>query len=237
MSPAAVDVWSVDLDEGAALLPRYLAELSPDERERAGRLRAPHALAGFAITRAVLRRLLAHRVGVPAHALCFRSGPHGKPYLAQHPEVAFNVSHTRGRAVLAFTARGPVGVDVERLDPRIDVDGLAGRCFSAAETAALSQVPAGWRLQAFFDAWARKEAFVKALGAGLSHDLRSFTVALTPREPVELLSRHRSAWRLECLDVGADYAAALVVPRSDVPLCVRLRTWRHTGAADVPHAS
>jgi 4'-phosphopantetheinyl transferase len=228
-SRADVDVWSVDLDAGAAFLPRYLAELSPDERAHAGRLRTSDALAGFSITRAVLRLLLGRRVGVPAHALRFGSGPYGKPFLAQHPELAFNVSHTRGRAVLAVAARGPVGVDVERLEPRVDVDGLAQRFFSPAEVTALREVPAGRRLRAFFDGWTRKEAFVKALGEGLSHDLASFTVALTPGEPVELLSRHRDDWRIVRLDVGADYAAALVLPRNG-PLLLQRRSWRHSGA-------
>jgi 4'-phosphopantetheinyl transferase len=223
-----VDIWAVDLDAATALLPQHLAELSPDERDRAGRLRAPGALAGFAVTRAVLRRLLARRVGVAPHELRFGLGPHGKPFVAGHPDVAFNVSHTRGRALLALATAGPVGVDVERVDPRVDFEGLAARCFSPAEARALRRVRRDRRLRAFFDGWARKEAFIKAVGTGLSHDLASFTVALAPREPAALLSDHRHDWRLVALDAGPACAAALVVPRRGAPVVVNQRAW-------VPH--
>jgi 4'-phosphopantetheinyl transferase len=222
----AVDVWWLDLNAAAALLPRCLARLSPDERARAGRLRAPDALAAFAITRAALRDVLGRRLGVAARALRFAEGPQGKPFLTEHPRLSFNVSHTQGRAAVAVSSCGPVGVDVERLDPRVDVDGLAERCFSPAEQAALRQVAGERRLRAFFDGWTRKEAFVKAVGTGLSHDLASFTVALTPGRPAELLCEHRDAWRLVSLDAGAQHAAALVVPRGSGALRVHSRCWR-----------
>ena len=68
-----------------------------------------------------------------------------------------------------------------------NIEDLAKTCFSPAEQAALAAVPAEQRKRAFFAGWTRKEAFLKALGDGLSRPLDSFTVSLAPAEPAKLL--------------------------------------------------
>lgn len=220
---AAVDVWSVDLVAARGALRRYLPDLSEEERERARRFATPEGLLGFAVTRAVLRRLLAGRLGAAPRELRFETGPYDKPFIPGAHELAFNVSHTRGCALVAIGEHGPVGVDVERVDPALDVAALAERCFSVVEREALRRLRPPARLRAFFDVWTRKEAFVKALGAGLSHDLASFSVSIG--EPAALLGRESADWRLAGLEMGPDYAAALVVRAGGGPIQVRRYAW------------
>jgi 4'-phosphopantetheinyl transferase len=214
-------VWWLHLDDHAPQ--RYVSALGEAERTRADRLRTASGYRSFVLTRAVLRRLLAGYVG--RSDVVFRYGPHGKPALAGGAQVAFNVSHTRSRAVLAFRACGRVGVDIEEVRANVAGDRLADRFFVPAEAAALRALPPADQLAGFFRCWARKEAVVKAVGDGLSHDLRSFTVSVDPQAPAALRTATGEAWQLYDLDAGPDHAAALAVSGPAPPMALRQFTW------------
>lgn len=68
-----------------------------------------------------------------------------------------------------------------------DEAALVRRYFSAAEIAAYEALPPARRQQGFFNAWTRKEAYVKAVGRGLGLSLASFDVSLEPGEGARLL--------------------------------------------------
>jgi len=220
-APVRVDVWWVDL--AAECAERYLPDLDSAETDRAGRMRSAPGFSAFVITRGVLRRLLAGYLGITVRECRFAAGRHGKPRLAAPGRISFNVSHSADRAVLAFTHRAAIGVDVEYLDGRVDVAGLSQRFFAPAENSSLQRLPPIERRQAFFACWTRKEAFVKAVGDGLSHGLADFTVSVTG--PAALLSRERRRFRLTDLSCGPDYAAALAVrTRGGAPV-IREHRW------------
>src|SRR5207244_2000937 len=112
-------------------------------------------------------------------SLRFRAGTHGKPALEFPEEGAalhFNLSHSGDLAILAVAA-AEIGVDVERIAPRPSLERLAERFFSKREVQAFGGVPAAFRSAAFYGAWVRKEAFLKATGLGLS-GLRHFDVTI-----------------------------------------------------------
>ncbi len=220
-----VDVWWVDLDRMAGSVDQYVDALPASERQHAARLGREESRVAFAITRGILRHLLAAELDVPAPTLRFAYGRYGKPCLPDHPTLEFNVAHTAGLAVIAFSGRGAVGVDVERLDPRVPVETLAHRWFTSAEAAALVRLSSEDRVRGFFHSWARKEAFLKALGSGLSRDLSSFSVTITPTKPTTLLGAPAEQWELVDLDAGAAYAAALVAPRNCNPVVPREFSW------------
>ena len=165
---------------------------------------------------------------MPPRDLRFSTGPAGKPALADNSAgLHFNGSASGDVALLAVTGLGEVGCDVQLhspLDP-----GLAQviERFSPAEQAALARLEPGLRATAFFDCWTRKEAFVKALGCGLSLPLHEFTVSLEPGVPAALLHWDHDPdpsqrWTLTALSVGPGYSAALAVHR---PCEVVLRHW------------
>jgi 4'-phosphopantetheinyl transferase len=146
----------------------------------------------------------------------------------------FNLSDTDGLALVAVSAEGPLGVDVEcaRSSPRILE--VAERFFSSREVAALSALEPAERPAAFYRIWTRKEAFIKALGTGLSRGLETFDVSLEPGAGARLLATRPDAaeaarWQLYDLDAGPDHAAALVVRalhQDRPPPHVRLRDYR-----------
>jgi 4'-phosphopantetheinyl transferase len=195
--------------------PRAQAWLSTDECARAARFVRPVDRDEYTVAHAALRLILAARLGRAPQALVFARGAQGKPALHG---LEFSLSHTRGLALVAVAAV-PVGVDVERIEP-LDALALARHRFSAAERAALERVPADRQQAAFYGAWVRKEAFVKATGAGLSRTFDQFDVSIGG--PATLLATRPDAgeagrWCLADVDAGADHAAALCVSGAERP--------------------
>jgi 4'-phosphopantetheinyl transferase len=136
-----------------------------------------------------LRQLLGRRLGIDPAAVALEVSEHGKPTFgaAHRPsDLAFNVSHSGSLAVYAFARRRAVGVDIEELRDIPDAEGLAARFFAPTEIAAFRAVSPDRRNLAFLACWTRKEAFVKAIGAGLSHPLDAFDVTVDPEGPARI---------------------------------------------------
>ncbi|MBD0321440.1 MAG: 4'-phosphopantetheinyl transferase superfamily protein [Gemmatimonadetes bacterium] len=105
-------------------------------------------------------------------------------------------------------------MDLEAVRPVPEAESIIESFFSPAERRAFLTVPAEARDGAFFACWTRKEAFIKALGGGLSIPLDDFDVTLAPGEPARLLAvRGLSAdeWTLREIDPGPGWAGAVAV--------------------------
>ncbi|WP_122077271.1 4'-phosphopantetheinyl transferase superfamily protein [Pseudophaeobacter sp. EL27] len=118
----------VDLDEG--LLAALLAELTLQERQRARRFSCNQAHHLFVVAHAALHWAL-RDAGVHRYDLC--CNPQGKPYLKDHPDLHFNLSHTEGLIAVALCSGRPMGVDVERLADLQTYQELAARVMTPAE--------------------------------------------------------------------------------------------------------
>lgn len=215
----AAHVWRVPL---RSLDARELHDLlSPDEQARAARFLRDRDAHAYVVAHGTLRRVLARYHGATPNALTFIAGPFGKPALdAPESKLEFNLSHSGDLALIAVSRRGSVGVDVERWDRHIEHLDLAEHFFSPAERTALRLLEHELEAttEGFFNAWTRKEAYLKATGEGITHGLHHFDVSLTPGEPAMLLADRRdplatSRWRLSAIAPGVDYAGAIVVPR------------------------
>jgi 4'-phosphopantetheinyl transferase len=117
---------------------------------------------------------------------------------------------------LALAKGLELGADVERINVEFATEDIARRFFSAMEVQTLCALPSGERGQAFFSCWTRKEAYIKALGGGLSVPLDSFAVAFAPGIPPALLQVQASPaeverWSMYNIEPGEGYKAALVV--------------------------
>lgn len=192
LPPNAVHVWRFSLDDPPYPDLLLSAHLSADERSRAARFVFERDRRRFASGRGVLRAVLGAYLGCEPSALCFAYGTEGKPELAaRHEEdhrLAFNVSHSQAWALVGVTNAGSIGVDLEAVRNTIDVEEIALQNFSSGENDALFSLPEHERRDAFFRAWASKEAYVKALGSGLSMSLDRFEVSLATGIQTALLS-------------------------------------------------
>src|SRR5450755_1820922 len=210
----AVHVWPLHL-EGFEDLPEWFhGILEPDEAERAARFRFDHLRHKFTLHRVALRILLGRYLGIGPAQVKFVYGSKGKPRLAGPSELSFNTSHSSLLALFAFTRGCEIGADVEHVRPMRDLENIAARFFCPEETAELMSIPAPDRELAFFLCWTRKEAYIKAIGEGLSAPLDAFRVSLKPGDPARFfhIGQDRDeaeAWTLHSVTPHPQYAAAI----------------------------
>ena len=222
-----VHVWRAVLELDSQEFDRLRVTLSPDELDRAARFHFLRDRQHFIAARGILRDILSRYLKRSPAELAFSYSSFGKPKLAiecSAGDLQFNLSHSGGIALYAVARGREVGIDLERIEPKFADDGIAEKFFSRNEVAVLRSLPASARLHAFFNCWTRKEAYVKARGAGLYIPLDSFEVSLTPGEPAVFLSKGESGWSLRALTLDPDCMAAVAVEGNDWQL--RLWQWQ-----------
>lgn len=165
----------------------HLEWLSDEDRRRAQAFRFERDRRRHLHRSVLLRAVLARELGREPWTLRFGEGAHRKPRLdaAQAGELRFNLSHTQNMVVLALARGREVGVDVEAVDRRAEVERLARRVFSEREQAWLGGAPPSERRAVFFRGWTRKEAALKGLGTGFLREPTGLHVGLEPRPPAE----------------------------------------------------
>jgi len=217
-----VHVWRIDLDDLSRSSESAVACLSQDENERASAFHFDQDRLRFLAGRSTLRRILARYCELSPREIRFTYGDQGKPELATRAETGlrFNLSHSRELALCGVTRDRTIGVDVERVRVRSNIERIASRFFSAVENAALRTIPAEQQREAFFRCWTRKEAYLKALGSGVFGGSTGFDVSLGPGEPARLLRVHddpleAARWTLCDLDPADGFVGAVLVRGTD----------------------
>ena len=224
--PAADELHVWRLEVAAAPVRALLPLLDAQERARAERLAFEHLRDEFVAVRGSLRRLIGAYLGRDPAAVRFRYGAQGKPAIADDaPVLTFNVSHSAGRALLAF---GPapgigIGVDVEAIRDQRDLRDLARTSFSPVEFDAFAAVAPASRTRYFYRLWTAKEAYIKGLGGGLSIPLQEFTIDVRDPEgpwPVRTRNSRAEPWVVRPVEVSAAHAGAVAMPAGHSRLSV-----------------
>ena len=148
---------------------KILPVLPQDRQERALSCRCEDDSVRIVGAGWLLRQAL-ERAGVPVERQSFSVNAWGKPELTGW-DICFNLSHS-GMWTVCAVSDSPVGVDVER--PRCSM-AVAQRYFCPEE---LGRLPQQDQALALNRLWTAKEAFVKAMGRGLTVPLNSFRVLL-----------------------------------------------------------
>jgi 4'-phosphopantetheinyl transferase len=227
-----IHVWRVSLAQTESCLQSLQQTLSTDERAKADRFVFPKDRSQFIVSRGALRAILSRYLNISSHIWRFDYNPYGKPSLivAQGGNtLRFNVSHSRGMALIAITKNRDIGVDIEGINPNFSCLEIAEKFFSPLENSVLRSLPEHLQPTAFFTCWTRKEAYIKAVGKGLSIPLNQFDVSLAPGEPAALLNvegnpEEASKWSLIELFPSSDMVAAVAVAGD----CWKLHCWEWT---------
>jgi 4'-phosphopantetheinyl transferase len=225
-------VWRARLDLEGTARDRLFASLSADEQQRASRLHFDRHREHFITARGILRMILSRYLLREPGSINFRYSAHGKPSLAESVKdraLQFNLSHSHGLALFVLSPGGSVGIDVERLRPLRSGLRIAERFFAPTEVLALRALPEEMRDRAFFHCWTRKEAFLKAIGEGISFGLHRVEVPVGPNEKNTVIVRlvaqgQTTAWSVRDLDAGPGFVAAVAEEGSGHP--VTLWDWQ-----------
>jgi 4'-phosphopantetheinyl transferase len=213
-----IQVWRVDLNASADRIQQLKSILSADERARADRFHFDHHRDRFIVGRGILRTILSQYLNLPPNQLQFQYGSHGKPSLIpiSDPAVQFNLAHSDDLALVAIALQHPVGIDLEKIRVMPNVEQLSQRFFAAREHQVLCALPTTKQQTAFFRYWTCKEAYLKAIGSGLAHELNQIEIDLSSTlAQLHPLDRVTETWSLWELDPAPNYAAALVAKGCD----------------------
>ncbi|NOQ88950.1 MAG: 4'-phosphopantetheinyl transferase superfamily protein, partial [Gammaproteobacteria bacterium] len=157
----------------------YLSQLSVDEKQRYHRFHYEKDRKSYLVAHILLRNALSKYVDVPIEAWQFACNEHGKPEITRTvdlPEMSFNITHTEGLCACVITRGAASGIDAENVNRQSNYKGIAKRMFSADENAVFDVSKK--QTQQFYKFWTLREAYVKALGVGLSGSSKEFSFAL-----------------------------------------------------------
>ena len=214
--------------------------LSAEERRRAGTMRIASVRERFVLAHAYLRAVLASYTALDPAEVPITVTSTGKPVLAYHSversRVGFSLTHSDTHAVVAIAESELIGVDVERPHLDLDVLGIAHQYLSHDEADALERSPD--RRNDFVRLWACKEAFVKAIGLGLSYPLDAFTISgfdgqIPELADVEPAFGPCSEWSLRCWPSFGDCFVAIAI-KSAKAIVVRTEPWPAPPFAHTP---
>jgi len=199
---------------------RWLRMLDCAERERASRFWIEADRREFVAAHALLRAMLTYYFDVPAPAWRFLVDADGKPWVDPNVgphEIQFNLSHTRGLVAVALASRGAIGIDVEEIDEAKADLAIAEAYFAPSEVELLQQAPPSERARCFFRLWTLKEAYIKAIGKGLSAPLSSFAFTF---EPIRVAFLHGpqngvANWRFAILPASYRHVLSIAADRLD----------------------
>jgi 4'-phosphopantetheinyl transferase len=209
-----VHVWRFSLASDAVRLARLEATLSPAEKTRADRCRFERDRRRFIVGRAIYRDVLGGYLGLPPAEVPLTSARGARPH-CRLATFSHNLSHSHELGIVAVTARGEVGVDVEFLERTVDVRAVAHAALTPRERAGWENLPPASRRAAFFSVWTRKEALLKATGDRAAFEFRDLEVGLDPGGSGERLADIRARlggeWTIATFSPAAGYGAAIAV--------------------------
>lgn len=202
--------------------------LSLEERERADRFVFERDRRDFVAAHALLRSVLSRHGELPPDHWQFELEAAGKPFLPDRSELQFNIAHTRGLVACVLSSAGPVGIDVESIENGRDIESIAESHFSQAEVIELMACEEGQHRQArFIELWTLKEAYLKALGAGLSRPLDEIEFHFAGKSDLYAIVQDKSAdfgWRFSLFAPLDNYRLAVAV-RTNANFAFRVRQW------------
>jgi 4'-phosphopantetheinyl transferase len=182
-----VHTWIFDLDTQDQTNRNWEKILSAEETNRSKRYFSEKDSRRFTARRGLLRQLLSRYTNIQAGEIVYATNPYGKLSLPANP-LKFNLSVCQGRVIYAFALEMEVGVDLEQVRKLDEYEHMMGHWFSPDEQASLGCLAPELQMEAFYQVWTQKEAFIKAHGKGLSLPLKDFSVCVDPNQPGGLLS-------------------------------------------------
>ncbi len=200
-----------DLDSISAAKTDFAATLSNDEKDRSVAYRFAVDRDRFILRRGLLRQLLGGLTGRAADSIQFSYGSSGKPFLREFPNLHFSVTHSAGTACFGFCTHRRIGIDLEYRRNELDLAGMANTVFSEADIATIKTLRVDERPVAFFKAWTRLEALVKADGAGL---VEQAMVQLLNGNDMSEVTFGGTEWLVSDTFVAPRFASAIAVEKS-----------------------
>ncbi|MDF1581836.1 MAG: 4'-phosphopantetheinyl transferase superfamily protein [Methyloprofundus sp.] len=199
----------------------YLSLLDVNELAIAKRFKLAQVRDSYIVAHGLLRETLARYVNVSAAQLRLTKTALGKPFLADYPELSFNMSHSGNSLAIAVAQQCQLGIDVEYYKARDTWAGMVRKCFAPEEAKYWHSLDQSEQGRAFYQFWVRKEAFVKADGKGITLGLNQCVInpsGLNRFLRVPEACGAAQLWRIDAFSLSVDVMAAVVCDQQEAVL-------------------
>lgn len=195
----------------------YWSVLDESEKNQANRFKIDVLHHRYVTVHGRLRNILAQYSDQSPESIILAKTERGKPYLADNPELSFNLSHSENFMAIAVARNCQIGVDIELYKHRDSLSAIVNKYFAVEETVYWNKQPEKLKLREFYCFWTRKEAFLKATGLGIAYGLNDCVI--NPEQPGYLLSIPSgcgkiSDWQLRDIDLGQYVCCALAMDKA-----------------------
>lgn len=219
MNTDAIQIWHGNIVADNAHYQNYWRVLDAAEQAHAEKMKSGLLRKRYVEVHGRLRHILAQTLDESPEKIRISKTEHGKPYLADRPELAFNLSHSENIMIIALGWNCRLGVDIECCKPRTSLAGLVDKCFAGEEIAYWQKLPEEQKTSGFYRFWTRKEAFVKATGRGIGLGLNRCVI--NPENQAEFLRVPAdcgppSTWHVQDIALGGSVCSALVADKDIV---------------------
>lgn len=147
---------------------------SENEKQRARKFHNISDRTIYLFSHGLLRSILSKKLSTDPTSIQIINDDMGKPFL-KTVNLFFNISHSKHACAIAVSEKGPMGIDIEKIETPYNLKSLVRNYFSRAEQNFVS-LKDGEKLSRFFQIWTRKEALLKAMGSGIISDLTKIEV-------------------------------------------------------------
>lgn len=195
--------------------------LCKEKQEKLKRLKffedALRTLAGEIIIRNIVKR----KYKINFEDIIFKKNINGKPYIDNIKGFHFNISHS-GKWVVCAISDALIGIDIEKIkETNFKV---AKRFFSEEEYIDLSNKESVSKTEYFYDIWTLKEAYLKAIGTGLTVPLRSFTLKKENKDICIKTKDKDYNWNFNQYEIDKDYKLSLCAENEGFPCEIKKLT-------------
>ena len=213
-----IHIWLVDIESFTDDLTLFYQTLSIDELSRAKKYKFAYLQDKFIINRGFLRLILAKYLSIKAKDIELAYNHKGKPFLvpSNQSKINFNLSHKNKYTIYAVS-NNDLGIDLEAIKSDIEVENIAKRFFTNHEYNDICCLQKEEKLEYFFQLWTAKEAYLKAIGEGLSGGLNSINLQRKNNETkwnieiANLSPEENKMWQISTFKLMNNYWASLAI--------------------------
>ncbi|MBG0489539.1 4'-phosphopantetheinyl transferase family protein [Enterococcus faecium] len=183
---------------------KLLPYLTKEEIIKSKDYKSEIAKINYLVSRAILNLYLKGLLEKGINDLIVKRDKNNKPYLENTLGLKFNISHTEGLVLLAFSKR-EVGIDVEKINFKFEFKDILENCFTRDEIINIDN-----NIISFYRYWTAKEAYLKCDGIGLIRNLKEIEIISFENESIKINdSKRNTISRLKSLNHDDKYVGAI----------------------------
>ena len=183
---------------------KLLSYLTEEEIIKSKDYKSEIAKINYLVSRAILNLSLKGLLEKGINDLIVKRDKNNKPYLENTIGLKFNISHTEGLVLLAFSKR-EVGIDVEKINFKFEFKDILENCFTRDEIINIDN-----NIISFYRYWTAKEAYLKCDGIGLIRNLKEVEIISFENEFIKINdSKRNTISRLKSLNHDDKYVGAI----------------------------